>query len=264
MEAEAAFDDLEFEEASGLFRQALASPGSLDERIRAYRGLGLCLAYLGDAAGAQRMFETLLVLDPAAKVNTSLGPKIARPFEAARKAVKKSKASLAVVRDERSGQVSATLSGLLPAADVVELRVEARSEVGRDQSLRDQAHASAPVRIEVEPWKDVQAFARVLDGGGGELLREGSEEAPLKLPATARPPVSLVPEGNPEVAGSRADDARAWMDNPDAVEPSRPVRWPLWVGGAAIVIGGGVAAAMALRAPEPLTLPPANRSSRLP
>lgn len=251
--AEHAFEDLEFEQAAKLYRRALSAPGSRDERTRAYRGLGLCLAYLGDAAGAQRMFETLLVLDPTAKVNTALGPKISRPFEAALRAVKKAPAELAVTRDERTGEVSAILTGLLPAADIVELH----SMPGEDASLRAQAHAPGPARLEVEPWKEVRVFARVLDAGGGELLGDGSADVPSRFAATARAPVALVPE-------VEEAPARAWPEDPEPTDSTRRTRWPLWVAGAAVVIGGGVAAALALRPPEPLSLPPADRSGRLP
>ncbi|MFP2904042.1 hypothetical protein ACLESD_03005, partial [Pyxidicoccus sp. 3LFB2] len=85
--AERAFDALEFDVAAEAFQAALAAPGSLGERLDAWRGLAMARAFMGQPQAAQEAFEVLLVLDPDARVQASLGPKVRAPFEAARQAL---------------------------------------------------------------------------------------------------------------------------------------------------------------------------------
>lgn len=248
--AEAAYDDLEFDEAVRLYREALAVPGTLEERVRTYRGLAMCLAFLGDAAGAQLQFETLLLIAPDVKVDTGLGPKVARPFNAALLHVAERKVALRLHRDDRTGELTAQLNEGVEAAARLVLHV--RQTNGHEVS-RSEATAPGPVRAPLVPWLSAEAWAVAEDGGGGALFVAGSPDRPRSFPASARAPAHA---GALDLRGDHGD----WTS-----EPSRSrTRWPLWVGGAAVIIGGGVAAAFALRAPEPLALPSAAHTGRLP
>ncbi len=248
--AEAAYDDLEFEDAARLYREALAVPGTLEERVRAYRGLAMCLAFLGDAAGAQLQFETLLLIAPDVKVDTGLGPKVARPFNAALLEVAERKVELRLHRDDRTGELTAQLDEGVDAAARVVLHVRGNNEA---EAVRTEARAPGPVRAPLEPWLGVEAWAVAEDAGGGALFVAGSPDRPRRFPPSARAPAHA---GALDLRGDDGD----WM-----AEPARSrTRWPLWVGGAAVIIGGGVAAAFALRAPEPLALPSAVHTGRLP
>lgn len=252
---EAAYDDLEFEQAAKHFRAALAAPGTRDDRIRAYRGLGMCLAFLGEATAAQLQFETLLLISPDSTVDTGLGPKVVRPFNAALRAVADRQVELKLERDDRTGEVTARLNEGIDAASRVVLHVRPveRGERTAGEAMTAEAKAPGPARMTLEPWRGAEAWATAEDAGGGVLFSAGSADAPRRFTASARAPSAE--------AGGALDfkSEEGW-----APEEPRPTRWPLWVGGAAVLIGGGVAAAIAMRPPEPLLLPSANRTGRLP
>src|SRR5689334_3404873 len=106
--AEQAFDALEFDAAATAYQEALEGPGSRAERLKAWEGLALARAFMGQPQAAQEAFEVLLVLDPEARVQASLGPKIRAPYEAARKALEGRRPVLTVTRAQ-DGRVVATL-----------------------------------------------------------------------------------------------------------------------------------------------------------
>jgi hypothetical protein len=266
VKAEHAFEDLEFDQAARHFKEALSQPGSREERLRAYRGLGMCEAYLGNPRAAQAAFETLLLMDPQAKVNAALGPKVAKPFAAARRATRGKGVELRLHRDGETGRLAAELSRPVDAVAQVVLHVRSVDAA----PMKAASDPSGPATLDVAPWREVTAWASAEDPGGGALFIAGSPDAPLRFPATARPP----PAAQVPAVAAVVEDARTERPSPgterspavawSADDEVRPKRWPLWVGGAVVLIGGGVAAAYALRPGEPLQLPAATRTGRLP
>lgn len=249
--AQAAYDDLDFEGAAKLFKTALREPGTREERLSAWKGLGLASAFVGDRRGAQKAFEMLLLIDPDAQVSAGLGPKVTRPFDAAKKSARGRMPDWRIQRDEQTGAVRAELKDAPRLVEAVKLYVQ--PEGGE---LRvEQAPATKPVEISAAPQVPVRAWAEALDDAGGVLFEGGTKEAPLQLRATARP----------EAVEVAVEDARkeSWDEGVEAEVSSSGTRWPLWVGGAVAVVGGGVAAYFLTR-PQTLSLPPADRTGRLP
>lgn len=258
--ADKAFDELEFDQSAALYRQALKQPGSLEERAHAWRGLGMSQAFLGDAAGARKSFELLLLIDPEATVKSSLGPKIARPFEAARKASQRGRPELQVDRDA-TGIISARLVPDSPAVAVIVLHVGSEGRGAKVQTGK----SPGPVTVHAPPEIDVEVFARALDAQRGTLLQAGTEQEPMTFrgyqPENRQPAAvaSAVDEANEQ---RRIDVSEDIAPPGDEIESGSS--WPLWVGGAVVVVGSGVAAAVLLSSPQTVNLPPAQRTGRLP
>ncbi|MBX5483710.1 MAG: hypothetical protein IRZ16_17950 [Myxococcaceae bacterium] len=259
-QAERAMDDLDFDLAGKLYQQALKQPATRADRTRAWRGLGLVKAFLGESAAAQRSFEVMLLIDPDATVNTALGPKIARPYEAAKKAVRsrRSQPGLSVERDERSGEVTAALTNPVDPIAQVELHVLAE---GREQTVT--ATLPKPATLAIPPYVDVKAWAMALDDGGGIILERGAASEPLGFPATARPPPAVTAAVE-EAKQHRIRSQEEVVAEPEDVEQEGGSPWPLFVGGAVVALAGGAAAAYFLTTPEPLHLPAADHTGQLP
>ena len=142
MRAERLFEALEFDSAAEGFEAALREPGSRDERLRAWKGLALSKAFMGQARQAQADFEELLALDPDVEVSRSLGPKIRKPFEAARKKMRGTpRAALKVVR-RQDGQVEAVLEN--PLEKVVKVAVYVR-QPGESSFQATESDSPGPV-----------------------------------------------------------------------------------------------------------------------
>lgn len=260
-QADRAIDDLDFDQAEKLYREALRKPGTREERLRAYRGLGLSLAFIGDGAGATDNFLTMLIIDRHAKVNTSLGPKIAKPFAAAKKALRSKKPQLKVTRDDRSGLVSAEVLGAVAPIELVDLHIIAD---GKEQTAT--VAEPGPATIAIPPHVAVKAWGAALDLGSGVIVQSGSPQAPLDFPATVRAPpavVAVVEEAKKQNIQSE-EDATAGAAETPTVEAGGASKWPLFVGGAAVAIAGGAAATYFLTVPPPLRLPTADHTGRLP
>lgn len=257
-QAEGAMDDLAFDQAMKLYQRALSVPGTREERARAYRGLGLAEAYLGHARAAREAFETMLLIDPDATVNRSLGPKITRPFNEAKEATRKLHPEVRLDRDERSGSVTAELSEPVEAVDSVVLYVEADGE-----TQTSTARPPAPARIDVPAWIDVKAWAEAVDEGRGTLFSSASAQQPVAFPATARPPPQPAVVAAVEDATQRSrGETDVVVEAPEhSVSDGSP--WPWIVGGVVVAAAGGAAAAMLMQ-PQPLAMPAADRTGRLP
>lgn len=248
--AEQAFDALEFDAAAAAFQEALAAPGTREERLRAWEGLALSQAFMGQPQAAQAAFEVLLVLDPDARVPSSLGPKIRAPFEAAREALQGQRAVLTVSRAE-DGRVVATLEQPRPVA--VELLAAVR-QPGAAGFTAAVGVPPGPVAVKAAPERAVEAYAVARDAGGAVLFQQGSMRAPLRFDAREPPP--------PAVASAR-EAARPSVVEESSGKEGRRSPWPFVVGGVGLA-AAGVVLGLVLIQPEPLALPPADRTERLP
>lgn len=276
--AEAASELLEFEEAARLYAQALQEPATRDERLRTYRGLGLTNAFMGRAAEARRAFELLLLMDPEATVPTNLGPKISRPFEAARRAVRRKRPELLLERDRYSGSVFVEVKpDGLPIAN---LQLVAREQGAKAEKELTRPAADTVAEVAMDPTRNVQTWARALDQAGGVLLEKGSAREPLFFARVAEPPADQQGAAAPPEEATEADapqeteplspavSSARELSEPDAVTTtvsSSPSRWP-WIVGAVGVVGAGVLAGVLLSQPANAgpSLPAADRMERLP
>jgi hypothetical protein len=253
--AEKLFDALEFDAASAAFRDALREPGTREERIRAYKGLALSEAFMGQSKRAQARFEDLLAIDPEAEVSSALGPKIRKPFNAARKRVKQRgllRAVLKVVRRE-DGQVEAVLEQ--GPRLVTEVAVYVR-QPGEKTFKATVGLSPGPVLAPAPAVRAVEAYAVARDSADGVLFEQGSEAAPLRFDATQEPPPAVVSAQPPKPIPAHPAPAPR--------EERRIPKVPLVVGGVGLAVAAGVVAGIILSKPPELKLPPADRTERLP
>jgi tetratricopeptide (TPR) repeat protein len=242
--AEKLFEALEFDAAAAAFEDALREPGTRDERIRAWKGLALSEAFMGEAKQAQASFETLLSIEPDVDVSRALGPKIRKPYDAAKKKAPR-RPELRVAR-RRDGQVEVKLEN--GPAVVTELALYVR-EPGASSFTLTEGAVPGPLLAEATAVRAVEVYAVARDAADGVLVEKGSAEAPVRFEATEEPPAAVV---------SARESARE-----EASEEDGRKLWP-WVAGGAGVVAVGVVAGILLTRPAGLDLPPAQRTERLP
>ncbi len=268
--AEKAFDVLEFDTAEGLFQQALKVPGTLDDRLRTYKGLGLAQSFQGQEKKAKASFEKLLLLSPKATVDFSLGPKISKPFSAARKSVGAKRNTLNLKRQD-SGALRLQLVEEVPLAAEYTLYVRHRGSA----SFRPiTVLARQPLAVTFSPEQALEAYAEARDAHQGILYTDGSEAQPLEFPAltpAATPPQPAVAAAVKEAQVQARLQGSAEKSAPEPVAPpqvavaeaSGGISWKV-VAGIGVAVGAGVAASYFLLQPPSLSLPPADRTARLP
>jgi hypothetical protein len=244
--AEKLFEALEFDAAAAAFEDALREPGTREERIRAWKGLALSEAFMGQAKQAQAHFETLLSIEPDVDVSRALGPKIRKPYDAARKKMKEQpRGSLSVTR-RQDGRVEALLEQA-PAV-VTEVAVYVR-QPGESAFTVTEAAAPGPVLVPAAAVRAVEVYAVGRDAADGIFFEKGSAEAPLRFEATEEP--------LPAVAAAQ-ESAR------EEGSEERPRSALPWVLGGVGIVAAGVVAGIVLSQPPALQLPPAQRTERLP
>jgi len=249
--AERLFDALEFDAAAAAFQDSLREPGTREERLRAYKGLALSEAFMGQAKQAQARFEELLTLDPDASVSGALGPKIRKPFNAARKKMRgKPRAELKVAR-RQDGQVEAVLE---PVPALVTKVVVFVRQPGEPKFKETEGPVLGPVLVPAVAVRAVETYAEARDSANGVLFEKGSAAAPLRFDATEEPPPAVVAAKEP---------VREERPQEQLERRSRPT-WPLVVGGVGLAVAAGVVAGIVLTQPAELKLPSADRTERLP
>lgn len=260
-DADKAFSDLEFERAEKLYLQSLNGAGKREDRVRAWKGLGLSQAYQGQAKAAKASFEKLLLLEPETRLEASLGPKILKPFELARKSIGAKRNTLDLQREE-AGSLRVVLREDVPMAATVALHSRVRGDEKWEHVVLP---AAQPIIVVYPGEKMVEAWAEALDAKDGVVMNAGTEAEPRRFkPTRTLPAVDLAvseAKNQQRKAGTEAasDDKPTASDDDD----DRPTRWPIYVAVGAAVIGGGVAAYF-LAQPPALHLPPADRTDKLP
>ena len=244
--AEKLFEALEFDAAAAAFEDALREPGTREERIRAWKGLALSEAFMGEAKQAQTSFETLLSIDPDVDVSRAMGPKIRKPYDAAKKKLKEPRRPELKVARRRDGQVEVKLENGPAVATELALYVR---EPGASSFTLTEGAVPGPLLAEATASRAVEVYAVARDAADGVLVEKGSAEAPVRFEATEEPPAAVV---------SARDSARE-----EASEDGGRRVWP-WVAGGAGVVAVGVVAGILLTRPAGLDLPPAQRTERLP
>ncbi len=268
--AEKAFADLEFEQATKFYQVALREGASRAERVQQYKGLGLSLAFMGDSNKARDHFVKMLMLDPNEKVDASMGAKIVKPFEAAKKLVEGKRNELVLSR-EPSGSLSAMLHEDVPMAP--ELTVYARLE-SENRFRQITVLAGQPLSMSFPPEQSIEVYAEARDANDGLLYAQGTEDEPLYFPslinpAAKRPKATVAANKAVESAMSdaqarqREQGTAPASDEIEREEDSGFSKWPIIVG-AVVAVGAGTAAAFYFAQPPPLRLPPADRTGQLP
>lgn len=255
--AQAAFDALSFDEAVRHYEDALKLPASRAERVAAFKGLGLCRAYMGDGVEATDAFMKLLTLDPDATVDSKLGNRISRPMEDAKRSMRSKRIPPSLNRS-RSGDLQANFTDRSGLSH--ELRVRWRVK-GTGEYKLAAGTLDKQLTVKTPPGEDIEAFLQVVDGWEGVLFEVATQAAPKELAAVVRSTAAVK---------SVMDDVNAKSGRPSkpvsgaVVEEERAPAWPWWLVGTAAVVGGGVAAGWYLTRPSELTLPQADRTGTLP
>jgi hypothetical protein len=248
VQAERLFDSLEFDGAATAFEAALKEPGTRDERLRAFKGLALSKAFMGQSKQAQAHFEELLLVDPDTEVSRSLGPKIRKPFDAARKKMRGTPSAVLKVVRRLDGQVEAVLDH--PPGMVTEVVLFVR-EPGEPAFKETKGAALEPLVAPASAVRAVEVYAVARDSAQGVLFEKGSATAPLRFDATKEPPPAVVAAQEPV--------------REERIEEESPRRvWPFVVGGVGLAVAAGVVAGIVLSQPPELKLPSADRTERLP
>jgi hypothetical protein len=244
--AEKLFEALEFDAASAAFQDALREPGTREERIRAWKGLALSEAFMGQAKQAQAHFETLLSIEPDVEVSRALGPKIRKPYDAARKKLKDLPRGRLSVTRRQDGRVEALLEQAPAVVTEVALFVR---QPGEASFTVTEGAAPGPVLARAAAVRAVEAYAVGRDAANGIFFEQGSAQAPLRVEATEEPPPAVVAAQE----SAREDSSE---ERPRSALP--------WVLGGVGVVAAGVVAGIVLSQPPALRLPPAQRTERLP
>ncbi len=255
--AERAYQELEFDKAEKLYLQALTEPATREERIATYRGLGLARAFMGQTSEARGSFEKLLLLNPEAKIDSSMGPKIGKPFEAARKALGARKNALTVERSP-DGSVSARLVEQVPLSK--EYSLSARP-AGAVEFVSVTVGADQPIKMAFEPTQALEVYAESRDAHQGVLYSRGSATSPLQLNALR----AVLAVDAAVTQANREHQRRGTAPAAAVEEEGEPgVSVPLVVGIGAVVTAGVLAGVLIANRPPPLSLPPADRTGQLP
>jgi tetratricopeptide (TPR) repeat protein len=298
-DAQQAFEGLEFDRAEKLYKQALNAPGSRAERITAYRGLALAHAFQGEVKQAKRSFELLLLLDPEAKVDITMGPKISKPFKAAKKGLGDKRNTLLLER-QPEGSIAVRLFEEVPLVSQLLLYTRER---GTSDYTWVKGSPSQPLAMTFPIESSVEAYVEGLDDNGGILYSDGSSTSPRvflgtglvekkkeareadeprepvakeareprkKELAEARPaPMGVFgDEDEPKpslVPSSKSGRGKKEPEVPlETIEKDPPRSYVPFYVGAAAVIGAGIAVGLVLANPGKITLPNADRTGRLP
>jgi hypothetical protein len=224
--AEAALDDLRYEEAAELVDRAWRSGGNDRDQLQAiFRLAGQIQVTLGKGEVAERHFERLLALDPQATLPDGISPKIAARFAAARARVESRGPLRARLRAE--GMVVSAEVTSDPADMVAGLR--ARYAVGGKDKVIEVLEPE-PLVIELTVGGATEVELLLMDSHGNVLAEERVTVAPEEEPTDT---VGPVEDRTDRAATMAVRNASRFRETTQPM-PSAPLaRWAVWAGAAA-------------------------------
>lgn len=179
-DADDAYSSVDFETARTAAANAIAAGGlSPTELVHAYQLVGVSASALGDAAAAREAFTMMVSIDPDARLDDTVPPRLRAPFLEARGAVSAHSRMSAEVQLARAyGALRIALVDPLELVSTVRIhsRVEgtvefASSEHDPDAEIMARA-AGASSADRMEYWLEC------LDAHGNQLLLVGTEYEP--------------------------------------------------------------------------------------
>jgi len=226
--ARAEIEKLQYDSARGSLERALKSGRSTPAETREILLLAAeVAATLGDRAGAERHYRLLLSLDPAAQLPPGASPKLARPFAAARTAMRGRGAI--TVRPEQAGGASPTVT-LVVVSDPLELVAGARAQCRTPSGAVSThvAHGSGRITLSLPRAPRVEVLLSAIDRHGNRLVDVG----PFVV-------------GGPAEAAGPTGPVGALPVGPDTPPPGprAPLfpRWVLWTGAVtALFVASGI------------------------
>jgi hypothetical protein len=204
----------------------------------------------------------LLALDPDATVDGKLGPRISRPLEDARRAVRKKKSPPSLNR-ARNGALQASFTDSSGLAEEFRLRWRKKGDAEYQLAV---GPAEKTLTVKTPPEADLEAYLQVTDEWEGVLYEVSNEASPKELLAVVRTGTAVPRAVVAAVEDARAKSGATPRRTPTATleEDDGPPAWPWWLAGAAVLVGGGAAATWYLTRPAELNMPAADRTGTLP
>lgn len=205
-QAQAALDELQYEDAAALLDRAWRAGGNRpDDLVQLFRLTGQVAVTLGNDADAELAFRRLLALDPDATLPDGTSPKIAARLDAARATMSK---PLGVKIGEPAGQRVLHLEVVSDPLNMI-AGAHIRYRDGRGVERIQETRGSGPLTLPIAPSTQVQVD--VLDEHGNILVTESF---------TTR---SLAPE--PRKPRGPAPTRPVSVDPPDSPFHTRPLTW---------------------------------------
>jgi len=240
--AQAALDDLRYEEAAQLADRAWRSGGNRREDLIAiFRLAGQVAVTLGNGELAESHFERLLSLDPEAQLPEGISPKIAARFAAA--------------KARTSGRLRASFhtDGTRIAAEVTSdpAKMVSSLRVRHGKDAAQEAIAPDPLAVELAVERPTQVEVSLLDEHGNILVEDRVTVAPARAAARPAPGRTQAQVGQSlaerNAAGAGAGTARLETaeeeeedDGPRPIGPPVYTRWEVWTGAAGALGAVGI------------------------
>jgi hypothetical protein len=180
-EAETAYSDVDFERARASASEAIALGGlSPTELVRAYQLVGVSSSALGDPVSARAAFVQMVSIDPDARLDDTVPPRLRAPFLEARGQVSgrtgRLSAEVQLARAYGALRIALTDPFELVATVRIHARVEGQvefttSEFDPEPEIMAR-HSGASSADRMEYWLEA------LDQNGNQLLLVGTEYEP--------------------------------------------------------------------------------------
>jgi tetratricopeptide (TPR) repeat protein len=229
-EAAEAYGILDYELCVDSADQAAKMPATRQERLDAYRYLGLCHAALGDTESARQYFVRLLAIDPNSKLPDGLSPRFTSTFlEAKGYWLGREALAMELQGESKDGALRLLEIALIDSEGLID-KVAWRARDGETAPF-----IKAAQKMEVEVPADVAYQLVAFDEFEGEIYI---------LPIMA----DDVPAQNGDADAASGNEA----SEPEGSFFSSPILWA-GVGTvvAAVLLGGGAAVGSALYFYEP-------------
>jgi hypothetical protein len=200
--AETAYSDVDFERARSAATEAISLGGlSPTELVRAYQLVGVSCSALGDAPAARDAFVQMVSIDPDARLDDTVPPRLRAPFLEARGQVsgRSGRLSAEVQLARAYGALRIALSD--PFQLVVTVRIHARVEGEVEFTTTEfdpepeimARHSGATSADRMEYWLEA------LDAHGNQVLLVGTEYEPRVVGRVAA--VAAGTDGTPPAGG---------------------------------------------------------------
>jgi hypothetical protein len=237
--AQAALDDLRYEEAAELAERAWRAGGNRrDELVAIFRLAGQVAVTLGNGEQAEGYFIRLLTLEPDAQLPDGISPKIAARFAAAKG---KTPGRLRAALRADGTRVSAEIS-----SDPVKMVAALRARYGKDGVA--EVIAPDPLVIDLPIDRPTEVDLALIDAHGNILVEDRILIAPPRAaPAGARTQAQVgqsLAERNAG-AGAAARETgppvfEAEEDGGRLAGPPVYTRWQVWAGAAGALGAVGI------------------------
>jgi tetratricopeptide (TPR) repeat protein len=226
------YSELRFEEAIKVLDRAIKNPGNTREQlVRAHLLRGICLGSVGRYKQAKHAFACVLALDPSARLDRDLAPRVREPFRRLLSG-KRPRLDVAVLPPARAVSGNPIRFTAAVKEDTLGLSRAVRIWIRPDRASR-YSSVRAVLRGEVEvqiavpatlwegngPGESVAWYAVILGENQSTLKRFGDEIHPLSIGVADR-----------EVAAAGSEETH-WYQ-----------RWWVWAIVGSVVAGGAAAA----------------------